>query len=150
MLLLVMGNIDIAVPFILNKIYRLTTGIVLAAMLAPVLLMTGRYTQVDWLDNPTPRHRLYDYRLWVDVFRLWSVPYVNTTIETRLADADGYANIGCKNGDAAYGHHYYYREYEFFHDKTPFCFLLTTLLKKYLYKNEKKLISYGIWHIQRY
>jgi hypothetical protein len=43
MLLLVMGSIDIIVPFVLNKIYRLTAGIVSAAVFAPVLLMTGGY-----------------------------------------------------------------------------------------------------------
>jgi hypothetical protein len=95
MFFVVMGNIGIIVPFILNKIYRLTTGIVLSAVLAPVLLMTGRYAQVDWLDSPTPRHRLYQYRLLVDKFWPWSVPYVNATIEARLPNADGYANIGC-------------------------------------------------------
>lgn len=94
-LFVVVGSIDFIVPVVFNKIYRLTTGIILAAVLLPVLLMTGRYTQVDWLDRPTPRHRLYDYRLWVDIFRPWSVPYVNATIEARLPYANGYANIGC-------------------------------------------------------
>jgi hypothetical protein len=69
----VMWNILIPVPVIFDKIHRLTTGIVFAIVFVPVLLVIGRYTQVDWLDSPTLRHRLYNYRLWVDVFRPWSV-----------------------------------------------------------------------------
>ena len=74
MLFLVMGGIDIIVPLILNKMDRLTAGIVFAAVLAPVLLVIGRYSQVNWLDSPTFWSRLYDDWLWVYKFWLWSVP----------------------------------------------------------------------------
>jgi hypothetical protein len=46
MLFVIMGSIDFAVPFVLNKIYWLTTGIIIVAVLLPVFLMTGRHTKV--------------------------------------------------------------------------------------------------------
>lgn len=94
MFFVVVGSIDFIVPFVFNKIYRLTTGIILAAVLLPVLLMTGRYAQIDWLNCPTPRYRLYHYRLCVDILRPWSVPYINAAVEAWLPYADGYANVG--------------------------------------------------------
>lgn len=40
-------NIFTLVPAILHKIDRLTAGIVLPAMLAPIFTMTRRYTQIN-------------------------------------------------------------------------------------------------------
>ena len=57
-LLLIVGHIDIIVPFITHEIDGSAACIILAAVLAPFFLVAGRYMQVDRLINNTGRRGL--------------------------------------------------------------------------------------------
>jgi hypothetical protein len=88
------------VPPILHEIDRLSTGVVLVAMLAPVLRLAWRHAQVDRLAYHLCRRLLNHDRLPVDNARLREVADVNAAIEAGVANLDGYANIGGKCGSS--------------------------------------------------
>jgi hypothetical protein len=91
---LLMWHIDIVVPSVFYKIDRAATGIVFATMLAPVLLMTGRYTHIDWLINDTDRYGMDHDRSCVNEFRLGKAPDVNAAVKAGLGDTDRHTDIG--------------------------------------------------------
>jgi hypothetical protein len=96
MMFLVMRNVFVLVPVVVNKIDTLATGVVLAAMFAPVPCVAGRDVQVDW--GTMNRNPLDDH--WVTIKDTWrriAIPNVDLSIETGLTDADGYADIGCES-----------------------------------------------------
>ncbi len=94
--LAVARHVLMLVPVILHEIDRLATGVVLAAMLAPVLSVTRRYVEIDRLAYHAQGHRLDHDRLRVDQLRLREVADVDAAIEARLADLHRYTDIGGK------------------------------------------------------
>jgi hypothetical protein len=92
---LLMRNIDIVVPSIFYEIDRVAAGIVFAAVLAPVLLMTGRYVQIDRLINDTSRGGPNHDRSCVNDFGLGKTPDVNAAVKAGLSDTDRHPDIGC-------------------------------------------------------
>ncbi len=97
---LLMRHIDIVVPSVFYKIDRAATGIVFAAVLAPVLCMTGWYMHIDWLISDTDRYGMNHDGSCVDEFRLGITPDVNATVKAGLGDADRDTDIG---GMCSYG-----------------------------------------------
>ncbi len=93
---LLMRNIDIVVPFILYEIDRMAAGVVLAAVLAPVLRMAGRHMHINWLINDTDRYGMNHHRSCVDEFRLGKTADVNAAVKARLVDTDRDSNVGAK------------------------------------------------------
>ena len=91
---LVVRNVNVVVPRVLDEVDRLTASIVLAAMLAPVSRMAGRHPQVDRLSDDAGRQRLDHDRLRVDEARRWQRADVDAPVEPRLTDADGNASEG--------------------------------------------------------
>ena len=92
---LLMRCIDVIVPSFLDEIDRTAASIVLAAVLAPVLCVTGGHMHVDGLMNNTDRRRMNYDGSCVDDFGVGKTPYVNTAVEARLGDTDRHADIGC-------------------------------------------------------
>ena len=93
LLLLVLGvavarDIDVAVPVLLYEVDRLTTRVVLAAMLPPVFCVAWRDMEVNRLPHDADGYRLNDYRLRVDQLRRWKTADVNATIEAGFADVN--------------------------------------------------------------
>src|SRR5512136_1863603 len=81
-------HINIVVPLVTHEIDGSSASIIFLTVLAPVLLMTRRYVQIKrLLDNVTRCGSNHDGS-WVNEFRVRSVPNVNTSIKTRLADTD--------------------------------------------------------------
>jgi len=85
---LVVRNVDIVVPSIFYEIDRVAAGIVFAAVLAPVLRMTGRYVQIDWLINDTDRRMPNHDGSCVNEFGLGKTPDVNAAVKAGLGDTD--------------------------------------------------------------
>jgi len=85
---LVMRNIDIVVPSFFYEIDRMAAGIVFAAVLAPVLRMTGRNVHIDWLINDTDRRGPNHDGSCVDELRLGKTPDVNAAVKAGLGDTD--------------------------------------------------------------
>lgn len=92
---LMLRYIDIIVPFIPHEIDRLAAGIIFAAVLAPVFLMTRRHMEVDRLSNNVNRCGPNHNGLCVNELGLRKVTDINATIKTRLADTDRHTDIGC-------------------------------------------------------
>jgi hypothetical protein len=92
---LMLRYIDIIVPPVTNEIDRLAAGIIFAAVLAPVLLMTRRHVQVHRLINNAGRHGSNHDGSRVNEFGLREASDVNASIKTGLADADRHTDIGC-------------------------------------------------------
>src|SRR5882724_1823891 len=94
---LIARHIHILVPVVTHEINRPAAGAVLAAMLGPVLGVAGRNAQVEWrpmLDGDV----LDDHRVAVDHAWLRKITDVDLPIESRLADVDGYADVGGEGG----------------------------------------------------
>ena len=98
---LLMRYIDIVVPSVFYKIDGAAAGIVFAAVLAPVLLMTGRHVHVKGLINDTDRYGMNHDRSCVNEFRMGKTPYVKATVKAGLGDTDRHPDIGgvCSRGD---------------------------------------------------
>jgi hypothetical protein len=92
---LIMGNIDIVVPFIANEIDGSPASIIFTAVLAPFLLMARRYMHVDRLINDSGRRRLNHDGFCVNKLGLRGVSDVNAAIKAGLADADRHSDLGC-------------------------------------------------------
>ena len=91
---LLMRHIDIVVPVVFYKIDRTAAGIVFAAVLAPVLRMTGRYVHIYWLINDTDRCGMNYDRSCVNEFRPGKTPNVNAAVKAGLGDTDRHTDIG--------------------------------------------------------
>ena len=87
-------DVDVAVPILLYEVDRLTTSVVLAAMLSPVFSVAGRDMEVNRLAHDANGYRLNDYRLRVDQLRRWKIADVNATIEAGFANVNRHAYFG--------------------------------------------------------
>ncbi len=100
---LILRHVNVVIPSVFYEIDRAATCIIFAAVLAPVLLMTGGHMQVDRLINNANRCRSNHDWLCVDDLWLRIVSNVNATIKAGLTDTDRYANVGrvrcCSNED---------------------------------------------------
>ena len=93
MMFLVMRNVFVLVPVVAHKIDPFVTGVVFAAMPAPVFGMARWDVQVDRLT--IHRHPLDDPRLTIEnAWRRIAATDVDLSKKIGLADADGYADIG--------------------------------------------------------
>lgn len=81
-------------PLLLNKIHRLSAGVIAAAMLIPLLLVSWWNIQINRLAHHG--HRLLDDDHWllIDDDGRWSVTDVDSSVYTGLVDADRYAYRG--------------------------------------------------------
>lgn len=93
MSLLIMRDVHLVIPAVLNKVDPFAAGIVLSTVFAPVLRMARWHVQVDRLSYRDP---LNQTRLTIKQSRLWIVADVDAAIEAGLANADRYADIGCE------------------------------------------------------
>src|SRR6267142_4188558 len=87
-------HVFVVVPVVAHKIDRPTAGVILGAVLAPVLLVSRRHVQVDWrgrneFRRPSDHNRLWVYQLW-----LRDVANVDLPVKSGLADADRHAYVG--------------------------------------------------------
>jgi len=80
------------IPAVAHEIDPLAAGLVRATIPAPMLGVAGRNVEVDRRTHN--RHPLDDHRLPVDESWRRITTDVDMTMETGLADADGYANLG--------------------------------------------------------
>lgn len=93
MLFLIMRDVLVLVPVVAYKIDPFTAGVVFAAMLLPVSGMARWNVQIDW--RAVHCHALDDPGLTIeDAGGRIAVANVDLAVETRLANADGYADIG--------------------------------------------------------
>lgn len=92
----VLRGINRVVPVVLHEIDGGAAGVVLSAMLAPMLGMAGRYMQIHWL--PYGLHGLNNDRLAIDQRWSWIlIADINLAVEAWLTNADGNANIGSES-----------------------------------------------------
>ena len=96
-LLPVARHVFVVVPVVLYKIDSLAACVVLAAVATPVFCMSRRYAQIDGRSHC--RDTL-DYP-WPTINNGWLiiVPDIESAVETGLAYADRYANIGAESGE---------------------------------------------------
>ena len=93
---LLMRNIDLIVPVVFHEIDGMAAGVVLAAVLAPVLGMTGWYMHIDWLINDADRYGMNHDGSCVDEFRLGKTPDVHAAVKAGLGYADRDPDVGRK------------------------------------------------------
>src|SRR5512135_1892649 len=88
----VMRNVLAVVPVVPHEEDALAAGVILVAVLSPMLGVTGRHAQID--RREIQRYPFDHDGLAVDHLRLRIAADVDASIEARLADADGNADIG--------------------------------------------------------
>jgi len=98
----ILRHVFVVVSIIAHEIDGAAAGVVLRAMLAPVLLMSRRDMQVDGLRWNVLRRARNDDRLCIDHWRGRNIANVDLTVKAWLADADGYADISGKGRDSTY------------------------------------------------
>jgi hypothetical protein len=105
--LLIKRNVIALVPVVPHKVDPLAAGIVLVAMLAPVLSVPRGNAQIDWFAL-YHYYSLDDSRLRIDHAwrRIWVVANVDTAIEAWLADGYRNSNVGgeCRGGNGSGSH----------------------------------------------
>jgi uncharacterized membrane protein YhdT len=94
MLFLIAWNVLAVVPFILHKIDTFSAGVVFAAVLTPMLFITGRYPQID--RRAVHRNSLDDSRLSIDHLRLRIAADINPAIKAWFTNANRDANVCCE------------------------------------------------------
>jgi hypothetical protein len=89
------GGVVVVVPALLDEEDALAAGVVFAAVLAPVLGVSGRDAEVDRRTLDHHRRGLDDDRLGID-HRRWlrHRADVDPAVEPRVADRDGDAHVG--------------------------------------------------------
>lgn len=99
---LINRNVIALVPIVPHKVDPLAAGVVLVAMLAPVLAVARGHAQIDWFafyhDHPLDDSRLRIKHPWR---RIWIVANVDAAIEAWLADGYRNSNVGgeCRSGN---------------------------------------------------
>ena len=93
-------DVDLVVPALLDEVDAFAAGVVLAAVLLPVLGVAGRDAQVDrrTLHRNGDRRGLHDDRLLVHHLRGRPVADLDPAINTRLADGDRDSDVGGAGG----------------------------------------------------
>jgi len=89
---LVARDIHAFIPAVAHEIDPLATGLIRAAIPPPTSDLARRNVQIDRRTHN--RHPLDEHRLPVDELWWRIATDVQVTIETGLADADRYANLG--------------------------------------------------------
>lgn len=89
--LLIARNVFVAVPIVLHKVDALTAGMILAAMLIPMLGMTGRYPHVNRCMVIVSMFN--DSRFAIDQHGLREIADIDSTVKARLANADRNTDI---------------------------------------------------------
>lgn len=101
--ILIVRNVYLVVPAILNKIDTLAAGIIFTAMFTPVFCMAWRYVQIDWGSWRYPHNQP---RLSIEKPGLRGVANVDAPIKVWLPYADGNINIGSKCRGGGSGQRY--------------------------------------------
>ena len=84
----VMWGVFIVIPIFLHEVDRLATGIIFAAVFAPIFGVAGRDMQVERLVHYTLRYWLDYHRRWEDELWLREFSDIYAAIQARLTDAD--------------------------------------------------------------
>ena len=106
MVFAIVGNISFGVPVMLDEIDRLAAGVVLAAMMAPIVLIAWAHMQIDrWRQGGAMNAYSHDRRV-IDEAGCRRVADFHATVKTRFAQADGNRHLrercaadchGCKS-----------------------------------------------------
>jgi hypothetical protein len=114
MVFAIVGNVSFGVPVMLDEIDRLAAGVVLAAMMAPIVLIAWAHMQIDrWRQRSAMNAYSHDRRV-IDEAGRRRVADIHATVKARVAQADGDPHLcercaaerhGCKS----------HGEKEFFH-----------------------------------
>jgi hypothetical protein len=99
MVRLVLRHIYVIIPSVFYEIDGAAACIIFGAMLAPLLLVTGRHVHIDWLINDTGGCGLYHDGSCINDFRLGEIPDINSTIKAGLANTDRNTDISCMRGN---------------------------------------------------
>lgn len=89
---LIARDVFTLVPAILHKVDAFAAGVVLAAMLAPVFGMSGRYMQINGIARH--RHRINHDRLAVYQLRTPEIANIDTSVIAGLSEIDIDVDIG--------------------------------------------------------
>jgi hypothetical protein len=119
MALTVSWRVLIFVPAILYEVDRLSTGVVLAAILAPMFLVFWGDAQEDRLQYYARWRGLDQDRLRIDHWWPRKIADVDTTKEAGLAELDGHADIGGNGRRGDGGHCRGQSTQEMLHGKGP-------------------------------
>src|ERR1022692_4141125 len=93
MLVLVSRHVFVVVPVIAHEVAPPAAGVVLGAMLAPVLFMARRHVQIDRRSRHEFRRRLDHHRSGIYYLRLRNVADIDLAEESGLADGDRHGHI---------------------------------------------------------
>lgn len=100
-LMSVARRIFVVVPLVAHEVDRPTAGVILRAMLAPMLFMAGRDVQIDrWCRHELRRLR-HDDRLRIDDRGSRDASQFDLSIKARLTQGDGYTDVGGKRRGGA-------------------------------------------------
>jgi hypothetical protein len=88
---LIMRDIHLVVPIIMDEIDRPAAGVIFGAVLAPVFCLSGRNMQIERLLDNMDGSRPDYHGLGVDHCRPGSIPDVNLAVKARLPHC--YRNI---------------------------------------------------------
>jgi hypothetical protein len=90
------ARVFVAVPPVLHEENATATGVVLAAVLTPVLLVAGRNVQVERLGIHIAGNTLDDHGLRVDHGRSGVVAERELPVEAGLVHADRHGHVACE------------------------------------------------------
>jgi hypothetical protein len=114
MVFAIVGNVSFGVPVMLDEVDRLAAGVVLAAMMAPIVLIAWAHMQIDrWRQRGAMNAYTHDRRV-IDKAGRRRVADIHATVKARVAQTDRDSHLcercaaerhGCKS----------HSEKEFFH-----------------------------------
>jgi len=93
MALTVVRDVLLVIPVFLDEIDRTSAGVVLIAVLVPMLLVPRGDIEIDRLYYGGSGHGLNDHRLGLDQLGARCVADINLSVESWLAYVDGDADI---------------------------------------------------------
>src|ERR1700722_8088194 len=88
MVFTIMGNISIGVPIMPYEVDRLTAGVVLAAVMAPIGLVAGAHMQIDRRRQHDAVSAYAHHRRAIDEAGRRRVADIHASVKARVAQAD--------------------------------------------------------------
>ena len=102
---MVMGNINVVVPPVLDEIDGPVAGIIPVTVLGPFFRMSGRHMEIEWFMNNVDGRWADHDGIGVNQLGPGGVAYVNLSVKSGLADAHRYINVGgCRLRRHGYKH----------------------------------------------
>ena len=89
MVFTIMGDVSIGVPIMPDEVDRLTAGVVLAAVMAPIALVARAYMQIDRRRQHATLNAYADHRRAIDEAGRRRVADIHASVKARVAQADG-------------------------------------------------------------